>query len=178
MTAKWDKLIDMPPDELAVMARQRAFDLKLDPSSSDHRMVINMLRHDYTNYDGQVVNSASDRLYNEILDAIAHDFPWLADQCAKDKATHFDRQPDWVHARRYARQYAVERQRRGRAAIKSLSVGTKVVVNWRGLREAEIIEVRRSRVKAQFPLNDGTMYVIDRPADEVQLLDESQHQAS
>jgi hypothetical protein len=45
-------------------------------------------------------------------------------------------------------------------------------VNWHGPRQAEIIEVRRSRVKAQFPLNDGTMYVIDRPADTVHLIDE------
>jgi hypothetical protein len=55
--------------------------------------VINMLRHDYSCYDGHVRDRRADRLYVETLDAIARDFPWLADQCAIDKATHFGRMP-------------------------------------------------------------------------------------
>lgn len=129
------------------------------------------LRHDYTTYDGRVRNAISDRMYAEILDEIARDFPWLAEQCAKDKADHPNRVPLWVQSRRAARQTAVVRQRAARDAIKSLSVGSKVLVNWRGQREATITEVRRTRVKAEFQLGHGAMYVIDRPADQVKLIE-------
>lgn len=125
-----------------------------------------MLRHDYTNYDGHVPRAVSDRLYGEILDEISCDFPWLAAQCEDDKRTHGARVPAWVQAKRYAYWNGMERQRLGRQAAKALSVGAKVIVNWRGQREAEIIEIRRSRVKAKFSIN-GEVRVIDRPANEV-----------
>jgi hypothetical protein len=139
----------------------------LAPSSNDARNVINMLRHEYSAYDGQVARYRSDRLYAEILDAVAHDFPWLADQCEKDKASHFDRLPLWAQSRRSVAIDTQGRQRAAREVIKRLSVGDKVTVNWRGPREAEVIEIRRTRVKAAFTLPDGSRYVIDRSAGEV-----------
>jgi len=99
----WGELIGMTPEELITMANSRAVELGLTPSPNDYRNVINMLRHDYTVYDGQVMRYRSDALYTQILDAIAHDFPWLADQCEKDKATHFARLPLWAQARRMGR---------------------------------------------------------------------------
>jgi hypothetical protein len=100
----WTDLIDVDPDGLIAMANQRAADLNLTLSPNDHRNVINMLRHDYTCYDGQVRNARSDGLYGEILDAIAHDFPWLAGQCERDKTDHPQRIPLWAQARRHAPQ--------------------------------------------------------------------------
>jgi hypothetical protein len=168
----WRHLMDVNPDELRAMASQLATRKGLDLPSNADRTVINMLRHDFTNYDGRVQSAVSDGLYNEILDEIAKDFPWLADQCAKDKATHFAFLDPWVQARRWAHSDASQRQRVARDAIKSLSVGGKVMVNWRGLmREGQVIEVRRTRVKVQFELDSGDLHVIDRPANEVQTLD-------
>jgi hypothetical protein len=165
----WHKLLGLSPAELIVLARQRENELRLEPSTSDHRSVIIMLRHDYTNYDGNVTNAVSDRVYDEILDEISRDFPWLAAQCEQDKQTHVERVPLWVQSKRYAHEAGVERQRIGRQAIKNLSIGAKVIVNWRGPREAEIVEIRRSRVKARFSVN-GVVQVIDRAANEVSLI--------
>jgi hypothetical protein len=165
----WGELIGMKPEDLIAMALKRASDQGLEASPNDHRSVINMLRHDYTNYDGPVRNAVSDRLYGEILDAISRDFPSLAAQCERDKRTHGERVPMWVQSKRYAHQAGIERQRLGRQAVKNLSLGAKVIVNWRGPREAEIIEIRRSRVKARFSIN-GVVHVIDRPANEVSLI--------
>ena len=162
----WRDLLALSPAELVTLARRRENELDLEPSTSDHRSVINMLRHDYTNYDGQVRNTVSDRAYGEILDEISRDFPWLAAQCEYDKQTHYERVPPWVQNKRYAHQTGIERQRLGRQAAKNLSVGAKVMVNWRGPREAEIVEIRRSRIKARFSVN-GAVHVIDRPANEV-----------
>lgn len=166
---EWTKLIGVDPSELIAMARQRESELQLEPPRDDCRSVINMLRHDFTNYDGIVYRSMTDRLYGEILDAIATDFPWLADQCAWDKATHYRRVPRWAQHRRFAHKAAQERQQRAREVVKQLHIGKPVRVNWRGKPiEATIIEIRRTRVKAAFRLPDGNQYVIDRSAIEVQ----------
>ena len=45
-----------------------------------------------------------------------------------------------------------------------------MIVKWRDrLREAEVIEIRRTRLKSRLRLDDGSEHVIDRPANEVQL---------
>src|SRR5436190_6012997 len=111
------------------MALQRTEDLGLTPSSNAQRNVVNMLRHDYTVYDGRVQGTKTDRLYEEVLDAIACDFPWLAVQCDRDKAEHFDRLSDGLKARRWAHVAARDRQQAARTAIQRLSVGDKVKVN-------------------------------------------------
>jgi hypothetical protein len=167
MGSMWQELIGVSPDVLIAKANQRASDLDLTPSPNDHRNVINMLRHEYTCYDGHVRNSRTDRLYEEMLDAIARDFPWLADQCAADKATHFDRMPPWAQARRLNHLDSQDRQRAARQAIKGMAVGDRVMVTWRGPREAVITELRRTRIKAEFTLPDGTVEWVDRRADEV-----------
>lgn len=69
---------------------------------------------------------------------------------ARDKETHERNLPLWVSGKRYAYRDGVERQRRARQAIRNLSIGAKVVLSWRGEREAQIVEIRRSRVKARF----------------------------
>jgi hypothetical protein len=77
----------------------------------------------------------------------------------KDKATHYDRLPIHVKSRRWAHQAAQDRQRTAREVVKHLSIGDKVTVNWRGPREAEIIEIRRTRIKAAFTLPNGSRHV-------------------
>jgi hypothetical protein len=74
-----------------------------------------------------------------------------------------------LSGKRLAYQQGIERQQRARHAIKNLSVGATVVVTWRGQREAQVIEIRRSRVKAQFTYKGETI-TVDRSADDVQLL--------
>ena len=161
----WRDLIGRAPDELREMAWQRAIDLRLKPANGD-RNVINMLRHEYSDYDAWNKSPLHSNDYHKVLDAIARDFPWLASACAAAQATREQRLPPWVQARRWAHSDAIDKQRRGREVAKGLAVGDRVIVKWRGQREAEIVEVRRSRVKARFTLK-GQVRVIDRPADEV-----------
>jgi hypothetical protein len=163
----WTHLIGQTPDQLIAMAQSRASDLDLTPSGNEQRNVINMLRHEYSNYDGQVRHTRTDHLYAELLDAIAEDFPWLARQCAADKTSHGSRVPLWVQNRRYSHKAAQAKQREARKAIAGLSVGDNVTVMWHGPRDAVIVEVRRTRVQAAFTLPNGTEHVIDRSADEV-----------
>jgi hypothetical protein len=120
---------------------------------------------------GQAIrNTTSDKIFNEIVDEIAHDFPWLADQCEKDKASHPGRVPLWVQTPRFAHEDAMARQRKAREVIRQLSVGSTVLVKWRShWREAEVIEIRRTRIKAHLRLDDGRKYEIDRSAHEIQL---------
>ncbi|ORA23839.1 hypothetical protein BST12_06695 [Mycobacterium angelicum] len=164
----WTELLGADPRKLVAMARQRESEFALEPARDDHRSVINMLRHDFTNYDGNVYRSVTDRLYEEILDAIARDFPWLAHQCAYDKAGHPQRVPSWVAARRSAHREAQARQQRAREMVKHLHIGKRVMVSWRGSREATIIEIRRTQVRAAFTLPNGNRHVITRSAHEVQ----------
>lgn len=166
----WEQLINVSRDQLVAMARQREIDYGLLPAADDHRSVINMLRHEYTNYDSHVRNAKTDRLYVEILDAIAHDFPWLASQCAVDKATHPDRLPPWAQTKRYAHADSQTRQRAAREVMRQINEGGTVLVKWRSQwRTAEVIEKRRTRLKLRLRLDDGDQCVIDRAADEVRL---------
>jgi hypothetical protein len=147
----WAQLVPVDRDQLVVMANRRASELGLTLSPNDERNVINMLRHDYTDYDWRVQSSKTDKLYGRVLDAIARDFPWLAQQCEQDKATHFERLSPWVQYRRWAHHAAVATQRAAHAAIEGLSVGDKVIIDWRGQqREAEVTDVRRTRVRGCF----------------------------
>lgn len=164
----WSHLVKLAPDALVSIANERAEALGLTPSTNEHRNVVNMLRHDFSGYDEKVRSARTDHLYASILDAIAADFPWLAEQCERDKSTHASRLPQWAQHRRGTHVDAAAKQRSARDKIKGLAVGDLVMVRWHGPREATIVEVRRTRVKAAFVLPDGTEQIVDRSADEVQ----------
>ncbi|WP_019969761.1 hypothetical protein [Mycobacterium sp. 141] len=146
----WAHLVSTPRTDLIEMVEQRA---AADPwirlSPNDDRNIVNMLRHDFTTYDEQVRSARSDRLYREVLDAIAADFPWLAGQCRRDRATHGDRLPLHVTAQRGAWTDARTRMAADRAVASGLSVGDRVTVSWHGPRRATVTEVRRSRVRVR-----------------------------
>jgi hypothetical protein len=163
----WTHLIELAPEKLIAMATERVAKLDLEPAHNTHRDVINMLRHDYSNYDGAAYGVITDRVYDEVLDAIAADFPWLAKQCEIDKATRHYRRPQWARAREYAYEDGRRKYRVALAAAKKLSVGDIVNITWRGPREAEVIEVRRSRIKVSFVLHNGNEQIVDLSADEV-----------
>lgn len=128
-----------------------------------------MLRHEFSCYDAQVQRYATESLYNQVMDDIARDFPWLAAQVAYDKSIHASRLPDNLRARRWAHQDGVAKQRAGRSAARTMTVGDHVTVSWRGARAHGVLtEVRRSRVKVKLTesgRDEGR--VIDRPADEI-----------
>ena len=168
-SAPWASLIGLPPAQLIAMARQRETDLGFPPAGTDERAAVNMLRHDYSDYDWHVVNAQSERLYVEVLDEIARDFPWLAEQCTHDKATHVSKLPIYVASKRRAFAEGNDRQRRGREVIQRLGLrpGSHVHLRWRGERHAQVVVVRRSRVTAKFQLPDGNWQMVDRSADEL-----------
>jgi hypothetical protein len=165
----WTHLTGERPQQLVRIARNREAELGLEAASTDERAVVNMLRHEYTNYDGRVSGTRSDRLYAEVLDAIALDFPWLAAQCARDKARHPQGVPQWVQHKRLVHHESLARQRRARQAAQALQVGQTVTIKWRSVtHEGELVEVRRSRVTVRFVGHaDGCVRVVDRPADTI-----------
>jgi hypothetical protein len=73
----------------------------------------------------------------------------------------------WAQGRRLSHLDNQARQRAARQAIQKLAVGDRVMVTWRGQREAVITELRRSRLRAEFTLPDGTVTEVDPRADEV-----------
>lgn len=52
------------------------------PDRADDRLVVNMLRHEYTSYDGD----QSEERYYAANEAIAAQYPWLVDECERQSA--------------------------------------------------------------------------------------------
>ena len=64
-------------------ASDPAIDRDHEPSCApDVRLVVNMLRHEYTDYD---MDQSAER-HAEACAAIAATYPWLADECVGQKA--------------------------------------------------------------------------------------------
>ena len=162
VSAMWQHLRASDPEVLREMSRERG-------DNGTDRDVVNMLRHEFSTYDSDPRTTEGD--YVSVMNAIATDFPWLAEQVARDITGHERRLPHWVMAKRYAHERGQARQKAGREAARGLTVGDRVIVAWRGRdEEAVLTEVRRSRVKAMLDLG-GVHHEIDRRADEVRLVD-------
>lgn len=166
---QWADLLDLSADKLIAMANDPARGVDLSPN--DHRNVINLLRHDYTSYDTCVRAARTDRIFNEILDEIAQDFPWLATQCEEDKRTHPSRLPVHAQARRSAHLDSVERQRLARQRVKLLAVSSKLSVVHRGkVRDGIVVRAGRTRVVIDVEMGDGRHETIDRSAADERLI--------
>jgi hypothetical protein len=78
------ELPDLSRPRLIRAARDHPLDLAIQyegeaPCCDDHRLVVNMLRHEYTDYDAD--QSAPG--HRAACEAIAARYPWLADECAR-----------------------------------------------------------------------------------------------
>ena len=140
-------------DDLAV-----AFDR--EPSCApDSRLVVNMLRHEYIDYD---MDQFAER-HTEACDAIAAARPWLADECASQKARRMA--ADAECALMLAEQAAqdAEWKEAGRrlieaskVAAKTLTVGQQVSLTVGGhARVGTIAAVARSMVTVDYQVKTG-----------------------
>jgi sRNA-binding protein len=123
------------------------------------RLVVNMLRHEFTSY-GQTRSTFA---HVKACEAIAKRFPWLQDECERQMQQRAKRDhqrelvlriPDnpngtWASRRK-------DRADRSREAIEKLSVGEAVTVTVGGYqRSARITGVGRSRVTVEFTTKSG-----------------------
>lgn len=151
-------------NKLTKTAIAHAVDLAIerghDPSCApDARLVVNMLRHEYTDYD---INQSAQR-HAEACDAIAGMYPWLADECASQKARRMAE--DAENTLRVAEQNArdaewKEAKRRlieaSKVAAKTLTVGQQVSLTVKGhARTGTIASVARSMVTVDYRIKTG-----------------------
>ena len=160
--------VDFPDSsrkQLIRLAHAHAFDLAVDRgyddigNATDDRLTVNMLRHEFTDYD---LDQSAGR-YREACRAIADRYPHLAAECARQIAA---READEHAARRDAEMYLAEQRQRAeqrrvliaasRQVIGTLVVGQHVVATVRGhVRCGVLTKISRSRVTMEFMLASG-----------------------
>lgn len=163
--------------QLVRAARDHALDLAVQyereaPSCDDHRLVVNLLRHEYTDYDAD----QSAPRHRAACQAIAARYPWLAAECARQITA---RETAEQEAARMEREWRAEQEQRqaekrelvaaSRAAITALVVGQHVTATVRGhVRHGVLTKVARSRVTMEFTLRSGASRTATLHAAEVQ----------
>ncbi|MFJ1756500.1 hypothetical protein [Kitasatospora sp. NPDC088134] len=153
---------------LVALADSHALDIAVahggkDVGPNEERLVVNLLRHHYTDYDQHEQTSARHRAACE---AIAERYPWLAEEC---RAQIGRRERLGLEAADIAAgleaDREVERQERqalvavSRAAAKKLTVGDAVAFEdgraHGGRRTATVTAVGRSMVTVEYGLASG-----------------------
>jgi len=131
-----------------------------DPDySKTERLVVNMLRHEFTDYD----NEQSASRFIAACTAIAAHYPWLSDEChhqiAKRRKTESERTAHLQMAQEMRDQEHQENRQRSDAsatAISSLYIGQTVRGRVRGIeRVGEITWIGTRRVEFSFRIATG-----------------------
>ncbi len=152
------------PDKLTKTAIAHAADLAVAfdhelSCTPDARLVVNMLRHEYTDYD---VDQCGGR-HAEACDAIAATYPWLADECASQKARRMAEDRECaLYLADHAAQDAERKEARRRlieaskVVAKTLAVGQQVSLTVKGhARTGTITAVARSMVTVDYRIRTG-----------------------
>jgi hypothetical protein len=123
------------------------------------RLVVNMLRHEFTGYD----ESRSQRAHAIVCEAIAGKYSWLAAEC--ERQTRRRRDSERLEAAAVSayeeheeaqRVWRRERVAESREAIRQLVVGTRILARVKGHeRVARIVKVGRSRVTISYRIKSG-----------------------
>ncbi|MFD0353002.1 hypothetical protein ACFVHW_04520 [Streptomyces sp. NPDC127110] len=138
------------------------------------RLVVNLLRHEYTDYDEE---QTPDR-HREACEAIAAAYPWVAEECERQiqrrtrAEKDAERFQDWFEAERELRRdEARELRERSTAAIGALDIGQRVSFRKQGRGyEGLISKVGRTRVTVTYNLRDGQERSWALPAANVSLV--------
>jgi hypothetical protein len=140
-----------------------AVELAFDRTPSDiddvDRFVVNMLRHEYTNYD----DDQSQEAHRFACEAIKVRCPWLSDECdrqierriqaEREEASLLEMAEEWSRAEQERR---CERSRASMAQIGALHTGDVVLARVGGReRECTISWVGRSRVDVSYVIKTG-----------------------
>ena len=130
-----------------------------DVTAPSERLVVNMLRHEFTDYD----DDQSARRHQQACDAIADRYPWLRDECLRQVQARKEREHEaalWEVAARAeverTRQWRRQRVTESHTSIGAISVGDEVSVRVRGHdRIARVTKVGRSRVTVHYAIKNG-----------------------
>lgn len=128
------------------------------PADTD-RLVVNMLRHEYTNYDDHQTAAR----HREARQVIAVRFPWLADECDRQIRRRVAEDSEWEIARQVAQEadaararWRSERAAQSRSEIGRFEVGMLVAFQVRGHdRTGRVVKVGRSRVTVKYRIKSG-----------------------
>lgn len=162
MIATW--FPDWTVNKLTKTAIAHAADLSLAfdhevSCTPDARLVVNMLRHEYTDYDDDQCAAR----HSEACDAIAATYPWLADECASQNARRMAEDAMWNDA--IAAQAAQDAERAearwrlieaSKVVAKTLAVGQQVSFTVKGhARTGTITAIARSMVTVDYQIRTG-----------------------
>jgi hypothetical protein len=151
-----------------------AYDRDFDPSLTD-RLVVSMLRHEFTDYDDdQRVGS-----FESACAAIAQRFAWLWDECARQvtrrramEVEEEDLRSIWEAEERRRGEFRQKRSADSVRAIADLGLGTEVTSRVRGhLRHGTITWRGRKRVEITFTIKSGEVCTHRLYASEVRPLE-------
>lgn len=123
------------------------------------RLVVNMLRHEFTNYDSAQTVS----MHRAACEAIAGRYGWLRPECERQIQARERAERDELSAlmvteaqEAAAKKWRQDRVSESRAAIAALAVGIAVNATVKGhSRAATITKVGRSRITVAFRLKSG-----------------------
>jgi hypothetical protein len=123
------------------------------------RLVVNMLRHEFTSYDAA---PTQDR-HRVVCEAIAERFGWLRAECdrqirgrARQEATEAQAFAAVQAQQERATALHLERIAQSKDAVRQFSVGMPVTAVVRGhRRDATVIKVGRSRIGIRFRIKSG-----------------------
>lgn len=159
----WIAFPDWPQQRLERVAEQHASEIAAaygrDSEAPVDRLVVNLLRHEFTAYDQAPTQEA----HRIACDAIAARFPWLAEECrrqvrarAADERLVQEGVQMMEAAANEGKRFRAERVAESKAVIGRLKPGMQVRAKVAGrLRNATILKVGRSRVTIEFSIKSG-----------------------
>jgi hypothetical protein len=170
-------LPDWHRHRLEAVARKHADELSWmrggtgNDSDDVDRLVVNMLRHEFTSYEEE----QDLRAYRAACVAIGMRYPWLADECERqiarrlrDDAERKSRLESFEAEERARKLWRHERSVTSAKVVGSLSVGMKVGVRIKGRdRTAVITWMGRSRVEVFYAIKSGAERWVKVYASEV-----------
>jgi len=132
----------------------------LDSPRLKNRGAVNMLRHEFTNYDEMSDLEGAHRL---VLQAIAAQYPWLAQECQYQLTQRSERRQlavAMVETYEAERDEAMQRRHAlaaaSKDAIAQFHVGDEIVVVLKGREYSGVVSwVGRSRVEVVYRLRSG-----------------------
>lgn len=135
-----------------------ACDRDFDPSLTD-RLVVNMLRHEFTDYG----NHQPFENFDSACSAIAERFPWLRGECARPilhrgamEAQEADLLAMWGRQERRLREQRQMRAADPVRAIDGIDLGTEITARVRGVQRRGTVTWRgRKRAGITFTIKSG-----------------------
>lgn len=153
-----EKLQNKALEHARALALQRE-DFLWEPPDNIDRLVVNMLRHKYTNYD----SNQTIQTHKEACLAIAEKYLWLKEECDR-QIRRRQEEEDFMNVLVKAEQAEKEQKQKQRRStiessttiIKTLNVGQEVTIKVQGYqRVGTIKKINRTKVEIEYTLKNG-----------------------